>query len=101
MESYFPSKVWLIKCQLCKFFRTVASSETDVVGLAQLWSFPSNLLQEDPWGGGTTRVNHSFFRTVASSETDVARLAQLKKEASISETTFSLLTSFNSMKSHV
>ena len=75
MESYFPSKVWLIKCQLCKFFRTVASSETDVVGLAQLWSFPSNLLQEDPLkdAGGTTRVNHSFFRTVASSETDVAR----------------------------
>ena len=46
--------------KLILFFKTVASSETDVAGLAQLWSFPSNLLQEDPLktAVGTTRVNH-------------------------------------------
>ena len=34
--------------QSIAFFRTVASSETNVAGLAQLWSFPLNLNQEDP-----------------------------------------------------
>ena len=49
--------------KLILFFKTVASSETDVAGLAQLWSFPSNLPLKD--AGNMARVNHSFFRTVA------------------------------------
>ena len=76
--------------KLSVYTRQFASSETDVAGFAQLQSFQSILLQEDPGigcKGAPPRVN-LYTGQYASSETDVAGFAQLKKEASISEITF-------------